>query len=137
MNTYEWIMAERVALITTLVMDLNSRSDEFTAVLNYSGYVNKVHVVLYKKINNEKYDFSAIFRMYTYLDEHIQNNQPKSFCTIDQIIHILNQIIKCFTENECPVCGGWGQMTNEFPPPHAEVCTHCEGSGTISGTKSD
>lgn len=92
-------MAERVALITSLVMDLNSRFADFSAVLNYSGYDNKINVVLYKKIGNDKHDFSAIFRMYTYLDEHIQDNQPKSYCTIDQIIYILNQIIKCITED--------------------------------------
>lgn len=39
------------------------------------------------------------------------------------------------SSDECPVCGGWGQMSNEFPPPEEEVCPHCEGSGAESGTK--
>lgn len=106
MNKHEWIMAERVALITSLVMDLNSSSAEFSAELNYKGYINKVDIIFYKKLNNDKndfnknkYDFSGIFRMYTYLDENFQDDPPKCFCTIDQIIYILNQIIKCITED--------------------------------------
>ena len=99
MNKYEWIMAERVALITSLVMDLNSRSAEFSAELNYKGYINKIDIFFYKKLNNNKYDFSGIFRMYTYLDKNFQDDPPKCFCTIDQIIYILNQIIKCITKD--------------------------------------
>ena len=99
MNKHEWVMAERIALITSLVMDLNSRSAEFSAELNYKGYINKVDIFFYKKLSNNKSDFSGIFRMYTYLDENFQDDPPKSFCTIDQIIYILNQIIKCITED--------------------------------------
>lgn len=69
------------------------------------------------------------------LDIEAITEKPDRFLIIDvKTGNVVESGVRIMSE-ECPVCGGWGQMSNEDPPPDEETCDYCQGSGAIPGSK--
>lgn len=112
MNAFEKKMAEQLALMTTLVMTINSQQTEFFAGLDYSGHINKTSIRFIEKVGVHK--FSNFFLMETYLEERYQQRPPRDYCTIEQMIHTLNQVIKSLTEGRTHDTHNKGTITDLF-----------------------
>lgn len=98
MNAFERKMAEQVAMMTTLVMAINSLSDEFFLNINYNGNVKKISIDVrenefrnWPKILNGC-EYWELFCMSAYLTEHYQKYPTGKYSSNQQIIHALQQI---------------------------------------------
>ena len=90
MNEHQQKTAEQIALIATLVMDINNRSDEFFVCLNISGHVNNVIIYAYEKENIESR--SQIWALEGYFDQYSDSDPFFRCLNISQIIVVLRQI---------------------------------------------
>lgn len=104
MNAFERKMAEQLALISTLVFDINRLSTEFVAVLGFEGKTKSLIVRLNeipfkpfpKMLGNLRVYY--ILTLETYLDELCQELPFNGCCTTEQIIYQLHQIRQALIE---------------------------------------
>lgn len=104
MNAFERKMAEQIALVSTLVFDINRLSTEFVAEMEFNGRtrtlivrLNETPVKPFPKILGNMRVY-YILRLETYLDELCQELPFNGCCTTDQIIHQLHQIRQALIE---------------------------------------
>ena len=98
MNAFERKMAEKVGLISTLVMDINNRADDLFVKMSFAGHVNLLDIDIGPfphrsgKVKAGDKEFWNLFSMESYLTEIYQDDPPRKHCTLDQMIHVLHQI---------------------------------------------
>lgn len=104
MNAFERKMAEQTALITTLAMDINRLSDNFSVEVEFRGNVNALVIrvndlktKVYPKILG-KLRVYYILILETYIDPEYQEYPFQDCCTIEQIVDVLHQIRQALIE---------------------------------------
>ncbi|WP_163370964.1 hypothetical protein [Endozoicomonas acroporae] len=105
MNNFDQKTRDQVALISALVLHINSLTDELYLNLQFSGHVNELSVgfipLPYQSgpftVGDQK--FWHAFYMSTYLDASWQEEPAKRQCTLDQMLYVLHQIKQALTED--------------------------------------
>ncbi len=104
MNAFQRKVAEQMALISTLVVDINNRADDLDIRMNFSGHVNKLDID-FNHLRNQEGKFKAgnkefwnTFSLDAYIEEEQQEFPYKSCCTLEQITHVLHQIRQALIE---------------------------------------
>ncbi len=98
MNAFQRKMAEQMALISTLVMDINNRADSLDIRMGFSGHVNKLDID-FNHLRNRKSklkagnkEFWSTFSLSSYIEKEQQELPYKDCCTLEQMTHVLQQI---------------------------------------------
>lgn len=104
MNAFERKMAEKVALISTLIIDINSRTTAFNALMDFDGRTNHLGIRFneypekpFPKILGNKRVY-YILRLEAYLDPANEEAPFHGCCTTDHIIHVLQQTRQALIE---------------------------------------
>ena len=104
MNEFQRKTAEQMALISTLVIDINKRANGLDIRMSFYGQVNKLDID-FNHLRNQEGRFKAgdkefwnTFSLSTYIEKKQQELPYKGCCTLEQMTHVLQQIRQALIE---------------------------------------
>lgn len=104
MKAFERKMSEQVALVTTLVMDINGISNDVQLDVEYTARFKRLTVRInnpdQKVISKDIGDIRVFYIMHieTFLSPRDQECPFQDCCTIEQMVDVLHQILQALIE---------------------------------------
>lgn len=104
MKGFQKKVAEQMALISTLVVDINNRADVFDIRMGFSGNVNRLDIDFnhlryrQRKFKAGNKEFWSTFSLSSYIEKEQQELPYKDCCTLEQMTYVLQQISQALIE---------------------------------------